>query len=502
MNIPEKYLTEKIILIEARVDKKAILKILTQNNQEDPNINYYTELANWANDKQEKTGKIDLTTIELSDRSLIKDGKLANNTKHLGHTLNQLKNLMDQDGLYNTASAKSRLIQKTTLEILAGLSGKKAKLQPIPEPDPTPDPDPDPDPKPEPGPEPVPEETESNSKRDWTAYKAKLLKGPGATSDILDKFYDEYYKIEYAGLKSSEEKDTTGIVAKLQSLDKILIQEFNKLGYNPEVNPFAQFLKILIKLKKENDSTIFDKLTTNNYGAIHNAFIDQHITGNMLGNYSDKTKKTILFCEDLYNYKGLDIVNYLALQKQVLDATKEDTRYSNDPELIVAKLFIQQKITVSADNAIGYKEQVAELLKPETKVVWPSEKNTKMRSWLEISEMFEFIFGVTAKKTLQASDIESIISTATAENIILGMLQHLIGQDSFVRDYQPKVKEIQAWLEKHPYVRNKTAIKTDIEKSKQILSKYTLTSANILDLVKKLLVAYNKINNAKAKAKE
>jgi hypothetical protein len=309
MNIPKKYLTEQVILIEARIDNMSILRILTQNkqiNKADPNYNYYVQLANWANSKQEKTGEIDLTTIKLSDNSLVQKGKLAKNTKHLGATLEQLKNLMDQEGKYNSESELSNLIQKTTLEILAGLSGIK-NPKPEAEPEAEPEEELDTEPKSDP-------KVKSGGGRDWTAYRAKkLASANGNTAKALNEFYDEYYSQEFAGVESPA-KDTKGIVAKLKSLDKILIPEFNKLGYNPEVNPFASFLKSLIK--KESD--IFDKLTYNTYGATHNSFIDKKITGNMLGQKFDETN--ILFCSDLYNKNGLDIVNYLDLQDQALAA--------------------------------------------------------------------------------------------------------------------------------------------------------------------------------------
>ena len=122
MSIPKKYLTEKVILIESRVDTNSILRILTQDNsinRDDPNIKYYEKLASWADKQQSKSGPINLSDIKLSDDSLITSNKLAKSTNHLGHTLSQLNNLMKQEGKFNSNDPKSNLIQKTTLEILA-----------------------------------------------------------------------------------------------------------------------------------------------------------------------------------------------------------------------------------------------------------------------------------------------------------------------------------------------------------------------------------------------
>ena len=442
MNLPKKYLTEKIILTEARIDDKSILRILTQNKQIDkanPDYNYYTQLANWANSTQEKTGKIDLSTIKLSDRSLIQKGKLANNTKHLGATLEQLKNLMDREGKYDPKNELSNLIQKTTLEILVGLKNPKQSNEP--------------------------EEQKLYAGMDWTAEKARRLKNANgkATSEILDEFYNDYYKIEYAGLDSPEANDTTGIVDKLKSLDKILIQEFTKLGYNPSVNPLAQFLKILIELKKENASNIFDKLRTDNYGAIHNSFIRKHITGNMLGNYSEKN---ILFCDDLYNYKGLDIVNYLSLQAQTLQKAESDSKYSDDPGLLVSKIFIQQK-----PLADTFEENVKELFKPETtadKIMLPGKNSTaKLRSELEIIELYNHIFKTIPKKDLTLSAADELSAKAEKQGIMLSMIRYLLDTDRLTEKEQNKYEE---WFKLFNYQRNQEKI----NQSKKMLSDFTI----------------------------
>lgn len=511
MYIPEKYLTETVILVEAapKVNDNQLLSILTQSNpfdKDDQNIEYYRAVKTRLHQKRLEINSkgIELdknkTKIAISDRSLIDKApqKLQSYYSSIEGLLKTLWELMLSEGKFGQNAEMSNLIQKTTLEILEGLLNmKNPKDDPEdPEEDPEEDPDETPE-EPKKDPEPDPEEDENltaSSTRDWTAYKAKKLANPNGkkTSEILDEFYEEYYKIEYAGLKDKEEKDPNGIVDKLKSLNKILIPEFNKLGYNPQANPFAQFLKILIKLKKENKSTIFDKLTINNYGALHNSFIDRHITGNMLGNYSDKTKKTIIFCDDLYNYNGLDIVNYLALQKTVLDAAKADTRYSNDPELIVAKMFIQQSVPEDSSKPFDYKEKVNKLLSPETDAKLPSESGTKMRSWLEISEMVQVVFGVTAKKNLSKKDRDFIIAQAKSQNIILDMVYLLLAQNSFIKDYPSKAEEAEKWLT--PKQNTYKHTNENIKKCKDLLKKYMLDSGNIKELVGALMATYDADN--------
>ena len=230
--------TAKTVLTESRTDNEAILRILTQSNPADknnPKYEYYKKLADWGN-KRQSQDLANITPDTAACKELISKNKLTNRYNTLGALLNRLRDLMAQEGKYGANSALSNLIQKATEEILVSLS-KIAKA-------------------------PEQEEPEVSKGTDWTAEKAKRLanaKNTGeTTSEVLDKFYEDYYKIEYAGLKSGSENDNSGIVDKLKSLDKVLIIEFNKLGYNPEVNPFAQFLKILIKEKR----SIFNKLNT------------------------------------------------------------------------------------------------------------------------------------------------------------------------------------------------------------------------------------------------
>ena len=463
MNSLKTYLTEAYA-----IDDKSILRILTQNkqiNKADPNYSYYEKLASWANSsgKQQKLKNIDLSTIQLSDKGLIEKRKLSTRYTTLGHLLLALKNLMDQEGKYTPSNELSKLIQQTTLEILVALSGIKNPKMPE-EPNNAKNNEEDIDKEPKDNSNQVgSNDTEELRKGiDWTAEKARRLANANgiATSKILDKFYSDYYNLEYAGGTNDTQGDTS-IISKLESLSKILIPEFNALGYNPEVNPLAQFLKILIKHKRD----IFDKLTANTYGAIHNSYIAKHITGNMLGNY-DSTK--IIFCSDLYNYKGLDIVNYLSLQNQVLKAAEKDNKYSNDKTLI-AKIFIQQDIP---DDS--YENKIRTLLNL-SKVTLPDAPKAKMKSELEIQELYRYLFKSIPKKR---ADVKEIITKAAEQGIVLNMIQYIISQKAFEEKWAPLVREMKIWLADVKYKENETKIK----KSKELLSGY-LTDIQVEKLI-------------------
>ena len=477
MNIPKTYLTEA-----HDVDNKSILRILTQDKQintSDPKYAYYKKLANWANSdrRQQKLKNVDLNNIKLSDRNLIKDNKLPTKFSTLGHILFSLKNLMDQKGKYNPESELSKLIQQTTLEILAGISGIKEVDRPSEDPKEPKEEDPrDKDPKKEDPADDDPKDGESETDKtdshkgiDWTAEKAKRLANTEgkATSKILSQFYNDYYRIEYAGVNPSKEQE---IINKLKSLDKILIPEFNKLGYNPEVNPFAQFLKNLIKNKYE----IFEKLTFNTYGAIHNSFIDQKITGNMLGKYEEYKDNNILYCNDLYNYKGLDIVNYLDLQNQALAASK-----NSDIENLIAKIFIQQN--VEGENYYKKVDNLRKLSDP----VLPGAAEAKLRSELEIRELYRYLFGHDAKTT-RKNAISKIIQEAADKNAILDMVYYLISQYKLKADFEAEVNN---WLKdaKHEPENKK------IDTSKEILAKYSnMDLSEVASLIDKLRAYYIK----------
>ncbi len=478
MNNIKTYLTEAYA-----IDDKSILRILTQNkqiNKADPDYSYYEKLANWANSsgKQQKLKNIDLNTIKLSDKGLIEKRKLITRYTTLGHLLLALKNLMDQEGKYTPSSELSKLIQQTTLDILVGLSDIPNNKK-LPE-------------KPEEAEneeksaaeenaneeDPEADNAENNDKLrkgvDWTAEKAKrLANAKEPTSEVLNKFYNDYYNIEYAG----GDFDTAGdasIVAKLKSLDKILVPEFNKLGYNPEVNPFAQFLKTLIKLRAENRaSNIFDKLNTNNYGAIHNSFIDKYITGNMLGKY-DKESENILFCSDLYNHKGLDIVKYLSLQSQVIkEQVKSD--YAADKQLI-AKIFMQQDI-----EGENYSEKVDKLL-DEKQIKSTNDNNAKLRSILEIQELYRYIFGHEAEDT---SEIDQIIKETIAKKAVLDML-YCITMQAKIEDTDKEA--VVEWLREVGYEK----AEEQITECKRILLGHTIGKTTAIKIINKLVKYFNK----------
>jgi hypothetical protein len=471
MNNLKTYLTEAYA-----IDNKSILRILTQNKQintSDPDYSYYEKLASWANSggKQQKLKNIDLSTIKLSAKGLLEKHKLTTRYTTLGHLLLALKNLMDQEGKYTPSNELSRLIQQTTLDILASLSGIKNDKKPLDEPDDVEDAEANVEDEPEDA------NTENDEELrkgiDWTAEKAKRLAKASATnpaSAILEKFYNDYYSIEYAGV-GSPEKDTKGIVAKLKSLDKILIPEFNALGYNPEVNPLAQFLKILIELKDKHNN-IFDKLNTNTYGAIHNSFINTKITGNMLGNYDGLN---ILFCSDLYSHRGLDIVEYISLWKEVYNKVKGDD---------VAKRIWAAKIVLNQPRAIGktYDEKANSLkeLQPDA-VITPGASEAKLRSMSEIRELYRYIFKAEIakeknsktllKKEVNPEAVIDILNEAIKQNVVLDMIKLILEQKAYKDKYSENARKVTDWLEKRNYTRSQA----NINDSNNILQEYALT---------------------------
>lgn len=468
MNIPKIFLTEAI-------DSNSVLRILINKNKQiddtHPKYKYYSELAKWADPRQQERIKdVDLSTIKLSDKGLI--GKqLTNRYNTLGSLLDRLKNLMDQEGKYNPESEKAKLIQQTMVDVLASLSGK---ADPQPEVQETPEVEREPE-------QPA-AATEGNAElyqgMDWTAEKAKRLadaQGTGnSVSDVLDKFYDDYYHIEYA----SGAADETKIVAKLKSLDKLLIQEFNKLGYSPEVNPFAAFLKILIKEKPD----IFEKLTLNTYGAIHNSFINKYITGNMLGKKFDTTN--ILFCSDLYNNNGQDIVEYLSLQKQVNDA-KKNSEYVDDDNLI-AKIFIQQTIPLEQSEQPNYSSQADKLLSLSDPIQ-PGKGAAKLRSMLEIQELYRHLFNAEAEHTKKKVDLKTvvdIVNKAEEQNIILDMIKLILAQTDYAGSskYAEEAQKIDSWLDGH----NHTSTKENIKNSRAILINYKLDAPALSLIIRNL----------------
>ena len=494
----------KVYLTEAySIDDKSILRILTQNkqiNKADPDFTYYGRLAKWANEngQQQKLKNIDLNTIKLSNKSLIEKGKLTRHYTTLGHLLNTLKTLMEQEGKYNTESVLSQLIQQTTLEILAGLSkikNNEAQHENTEEESAKEENRAEKENVNEEGPEADNHEhgEELHAGMDWTAEKARRLENAKDPSAALEKFYNDYYSIEYAGA-TKENTGDADVVAKLKSLDKILIPEFNALGYNTEINPLARFLKNLIEYKPD----IFNKLSTNNYGAIHNSFIAKHITGNMLGKYDEYKNSTILYCSDLYNYKGLDIVKYLDLQEQALTEAKRSNKYSDDKDFI-AKMFIQQQVL---DN--DYAENVRKLFdEPVTvEITSPGDPKAKLKSELEIQELYRHLFKSVLKKAVSPKVAEEILERAKHDKVVLSMIRYILDQDEFAnsRKYAKFAQDTEKWL--------KTTIKynrndDNVTRSEKILDGYVLDATAENLIVRTLREYVTKVRAAtKAEAKE
>lgn len=461
----------RIILTEAHVDNKSILRILTQSKQintSDPKYSQYNQLATWASSNQQKIKNIDLTTIPISNKQLITTNKLPKRFTTLGHALLSLKNLMDQQGHYDSGNSVSQLIQKTTLELLEFLKDGKAPNK----------------------------EPELYEGMDWTAEKAKRLANLDGepASKVLTKFYDDYYKIEYAGLKSVTESDPRGITSKLNSLNKILVQEFNKLGYNPDVNPLAQFLKIVIQLQKENKANIFNRLTPGTYSAIHNSFVDNYITGNTLGNYNERH---LLFCEDLYAQRGTEIVEYLRLFKNTLNAaTDKKEQLNQDPWALAAKIFIRQALPEAADKATEqntFTNKVKALLNV-TNIIFPTNTKATLRTLPEVNELYTYIFGAApdTKESKEKESLKAIVTGAKAKNIMLDMIYYIASSNSFKEAHQEYAGKVAQQLETLKYTKSRN----NLEDCRQVLAPYIkeLDMDDYLTLVKKLAAAYNASN--------
>ena len=495
MFIPKKYLTEKILIESKPIMADNIFKLLLQDENakvdmdatSDPNFSYYKKLAVDAasgrvQGKHGAKSKLDLNSIKLSRRTEARNLGLKSSYSSLSNVLNELQELMKSKGQYDPNNEISNIIQITTLEILAEV----LHMPPPPKP---PEPDPEEPEDAQEDPEDLDDKDTPKGKRDWTAEKAKRLANANGTptSEVLTKFYDDYYSQEFAGVESTE-KDSKGIVDRLKSISKILMQECNKLGYNSETNPFVQFLKILIKLKlkKENKSNIFDKLTTNTYGAIHNSYADKNITGNELGNYN---KKHLLFCEDLYNRKGLEIVEYLRLYHKTLNKAKDK---EEDKFTLAAKIFVQQKLTnEEADEDPGFAEKIAKLLQlSEQELILPTANAAKLRTIPEIEELFTYIFKASpkAEKNKENKVLKSVIDLAASKKAILDMIKYILSIEAFRKAYPEDVNKAETQLKELNYTINKGLLAY----SKQILDPHLneLTGEELRLLVKKAFTAY------------
>ena len=116
MNIPKKYLTETVILIEKvhKVNTNQVLAVLTQHqpaDKDNPNYGYFQKLVNWAETNRERienNGGVNLSEhntkvnakLTISDRSLINNKKLENHYNTIVGVLDKLWQLMSNEGKF------------------------------------------------------------------------------------------------------------------------------------------------------------------------------------------------------------------------------------------------------------------------------------------------------------------------------------------------------------------------------------------------------------------
>jgi hypothetical protein len=175
----------------------------------------------------------------------------------------------------------------------------------------------------------------------------------------------------------------------------------------------------------------------------------------MLGQKFDE--KNILFCSDLYNKNGLDIVSYLDLQNQALAAGE-----NSDIKNLVAKIFIQQN--VSGDT---YGEKINNLknLKEPT---LPGAPEAKLKSELEIRELYRHLFGTAANKTMDNNTINKILDYAVKQGIAQDLLWFLLAQKGFTKMYKRTVETAKNVLNKLGSKSNQI----DFDKVQQLLDDY------------------------------
>ena len=193
----------------------------------------------------------------------------------------------------------------------------------------------------------------------------------------------------------------------------------------------------------------------------------------MLGKY-DNEAENILFCNDLYNHKGLDIVKYLSLQSSVIkEQPKSD--YAADKQLI-AKIFIQQDI-----EGENYSEKVNKLLN-EKQINSTSNNNAKLRSMLEIQELYNYIFG---HKPKDLEELKQLVNETIAKKVVRDMIYCVANQAEVEVEYKTAVAK---WLEESGYKK----VDTQITICEQILLEYEISPDEAKQVVQKLISHYNK----------
>jgi hypothetical protein len=209
----------------------------------------------------------------------------------------------------------------------------------------------------------------------------------------------------------------------------------------------------------------------------------------MLGQKFDE--KNILFCSDLYNKNGLDMIEYLNLQHQVNEAKKTSERADDDN--LIAKIFIKQNIPQEREGVEdSYGTQVKKLLDLKDNISQPGAEKAKLKSLLEIQELYRYIFGKEAetsanKKQVTPQIADAIANKAEELQITLDMIGYILDQATYTASdkYANDASKFEAWFDKlnHHSPNPKKAIKN----SKEILSKYELTAYAFSLIIKNLI---------------
>ena len=166
-----------------------------------------------------------------------------------------------------------------------------------------------------------------------------------------------------------------------------------------------------------------------------------------------------------------------------------------DKWTLAAKIAIHQDLNVDTtadkNNANTFTANVNSLLKKQDNIKTPTDRTAKLRTLLEIEELYNYIFGEsleTEEESKENKAIKAVLQHVKNKKAILDMISYIVSREDYKKAYSKDAKTAAEQLTELKYIQNSKLI----EVSKQILALYEedIKIDDLRVLVKKLFTTY------------
>lgn len=251
----------------------------------------------------------------------------------------------------------------------------------------------------------------------------------------------------------------SGNEIKLNPILKAIKLECTNYGFKEGLNPFLDYIK------KYYLNTEYG-MTPQVYFAVHDAVVRKYIDATDLIESKNKLRsQDVIFCKNFARKSGKDALDYLSLQKDLVQAVSKIDVESE--ELAILKQNIGEEILVSKDLkklhfAIMY--DVGDLTKEETKITSydADTKNLRLRPHQDIQLLIAQLGGEVTKDITDPQIVSYVAEIKDAgeavETFIAIAVQYVDKSDKFIKKYKETASMVSVAIDKM------VKIKSDVEK--------------------------------------